>query len=160
ILGAVLASPSLQGLIDSALISGNPLGGDGCGFFSCPPRVTYNAGTITYDTPSSSLLPVPGGLQAQVTLPNVRLSVSLCGTAGGPGGTTVSIHASSINATVNFSLRLSGGLLRAGLQGPPDVTVVGVSLDGSGFCGTILDIIDAVFGIFTSTATDKIRDGI
>src|SRR5262249_30732128 len=126
ILTVVLASPTLTGLIDSGLIAANPLSNGGCGILACSPRVRYNAGPISYDTPSSALVRVPGGREAQVTLPNMRLTVTACGTTCCMGGSTIPVRATSITATVAFSLQLSGGVLGAGLQAAPAVSVNGV----------------------------------
>lgn len=143
ILHTILGSAQLRTLVDGGLGAKNPIGNGSCGIFACTPRLSYNAGTIHWDPPSSSLSLVPGGLQAQVRLPNVHLSVNACGTTCCIGGSTIGVTASSISATVSFSLQLQGGVLRAALQGTPGVTVDSIGLDGSGFCGVIIDLIQS-----------------
>jgi hypothetical protein len=141
----VISSPALKTLVNTALSKDNPLSSGGCGFFACDPTVNYNAGSLTWGQPSTSLTLIPGGLQANVTLPNVQLSVNACGTTCCIGGSTIEVTASSITATVNFSLTLSGGLVRTAVAGTPAVTVGSISLDGSGFCGFVLDLIQSFF---------------
>jgi hypothetical protein len=143
ILHTILGSAQLRTLVDSGIVALNPIGNGSCGIFACTPRLTYNGGSIQWNPPSSTLRLVPGGLQAQVTLPNVRLSVNACGTTCCIGGSTIGVTASSISATVGFSLQLQGGVLRAALQGTPSVTVDSIGLDGSGFCGFIIDLIQS-----------------
>ena len=157
ILRTILASAQLRNLVDAGLLAANPVSNGGCGVFACSPRVNYNGGTVQWNTPTSTLVLVPGGLQAQVTLPNVRLSVAACGTTCCIGGSTISVTASSISATVGFSLQLQGGVLRAALQGTPTVTVGSISLDGSGFCGLIIDLLQ---GFFTGTVRDAVRNAL
>jgi hypothetical protein len=157
ILHTILSSAQLRTLVNGGLLAANPVSNGGCGVFACSPRVNYNSGTIQWDQPASSLVLVPGGLQAQVTLPNVRLSVDACGTTCCIGGSTVSVRASSIVATIGFSLQLQGGVLRAALQGTPTVTVGTVSLDGSGFCGLIVDLLQS---FFTGTVRDAVRNAL
>jgi hypothetical protein len=156
ILHTILSSPQLRGLVDGGLVAANPVNGGGCGF-ACSPRVNYNAGTVRWDQPSSSLSLVPGGLQAHVTLPNVRLSVNACSTACCIGGSTIAVTASTITATIGFSLQLQGGVLRAALQGSPSVTVGSVSLDGSGFCGIIVNLLQS---FFTGTVRDAVHNAL
>lgn len=157
ILGVILSSAQLRGLVNDGLLAANPINDGGCGVFACSPRVTYNGGSIQWNQPSSSLSLVPGGLQAQVTLPNVRLSVNACGTFCCIGGSTISVTASSITATVAFSLQLQGGVLRAALAGTPTVAVGSVGLDGTGFCGFLIDLLE---GFFTGTVRDAVRDAL
>jgi hypothetical protein len=157
ILTVVLNSPALLGLVNDGILAANPISDGDCGVFACNPRITYNGGTIQWDAPSSTLSLVPGGLQAQVTLPNVRLVVRACGTACCIGGSTVSVRVSSIVATITFSLQLQGGVLRAALQGSPSLTVATPSLDGSGFCGLILDLLKSTF---QGKARNAIRDAL
>lgn len=157
ILLAVLSSPPLRALVDGGLLGANPVSNGGCGVFACSPRVNYNGNSIHWDQPSSTVSLVPGGLQIQVTLPNVRLSVNACGTTCCIGGSTISVTASSISATVAFSLQLQGGVLRAAVQGTPTVTVGSVGLDGSGFCGLIIDLLES---FFTGTVRDAVRDAL
>ena len=157
ILHTILASPQLRSLVDGGLVAANPVSDGGCGVFACSPRVNYNTGTVHWDPPSSTLSLVPGGLQAQITLPNVRLSVNACGTTCCIGGSTIAVTASSITATVGFSLQLQGGVLRAALLGSPSVTVGSISLDGSGFCGVIVDLLQ---GFFTGTVRDAVHNAL
>jgi hypothetical protein len=154
ILHTVLASAQLRNLVDSGLRAANPINQGDCGiFFTCTPTVNYNANTISWGQANSSLALVNGGLQASITLPNLRLKADACGTDCCPGGTTLTVTASSISATVAFSLQLQGGVLRAGLQGTPAVTVNGIGLDGTGFCGAIVDLLQSVFA-------PKVRDAV
>ncbi len=153
----VLGSNALRSLVDSALVGANPISSGSCGVFACDPTVTYNAGTITWDTPSTSLTLITGGFQAVVTLPNVKLNVSACGTTCCIGGSNITVTASSISATVNFSLQLQGGVLRAALQGSPVVTVGTVSLDGSGFCGFVLNLVQS---FFTGTVKTSVQNAL
>lgn len=157
ILRVILSSAQLRSLVDGGLVGANPINNGSCGVFACSPDVNYNSGTVHWDQPSSTLTLVPGGLQAQVTLPNVRLSVRACGTTCCIGGSTIAVTASSISATVGFSLRLQGGVLRAAVQGSPTVTVGNVGLDGSGFCGIIIDLLQ---GFFANTVKDAVRNAL
>jgi hypothetical protein len=157
ILYTILSSPQLRGLVDGGLVAANPVNGGGCGILACSPRVNYNAGTVRWDQPSSSLSLVPGGLQAQVTLPNVRLSVNACGTTCCIGGSTIAVTASAITATIGFSLQLQGGVLRAALQGSPSVAVGSISLDGSGFCGIIVNLLQS---FFTGTVRNAVHNAL
>jgi hypothetical protein len=157
ILGVILSSTQLRGLVNNGLVAANPINDGNCGVFACSPRVNYNNGTIQWDQPSSSLALVAGGLQAQVTLPNVRLSVNACGTTCCIGGSTISVRASTITATIRFNLALQGGVLRASLQGTPSVVVGSVSLNGSGFCGFLIDLLE---GFFTGTVRDSVRNAL
>jgi len=157
ILHTVLSSAQLRGLVDGGLRAANPISSGDCGVFACSPNVTYNANTIAWDQPGSSLVLVPGGLQASVTLPNVRLSVNACGTFCCIGGSTISVHTNSIAATVSFSLQLQGGVLRAALAGSPSVTVGSVSLDGSGFCGFLVNLLQS---FFTGTVKDAVHNAL
>lgn len=157
ILHTVLSSAQLRSLVDSGLRAANPISSGSCGIFACSPNVTYNANTVAWDQPSSTLALVSGGLQASVTLPNVRLSVNACGTTCCIGGSTISVRATSIAATVSFSLALQGGVLRAALVGSPSVTVGDVSLDGSGFCGFLVDLLQS---FFTGTVKDAVHNAL
>ncbi len=157
ILHTVLSSAQLRSLVDSGLTAANPISSGSCGVFACSPNVTYNANTVAWDQPASTLALVPGGLQASVTLPNVRLSVNACGTFCCIGGSTISVRATSIAATVSFSLALQGGVLRAALAGSPSVTVGDVSLDGSGFCGFLVDLLQS---FFTGTVKDAVHNAL
>jgi hypothetical protein len=87
----------------------------------------------------------------------VRLSVNACGTTCCIGGSTITVRTNRIDATVNFSLTLQGGKMRAALSGTPSVVVGDVSLDGSGFCGFIIDLIE---GFFTGTVRNAVRDAL
>jgi len=157
ILRTILGSARLRSLVNTGLVGANPISNGSCGVFACTPRINYNAATIQWDTPSSTLALIPGGLQAQITLPNVRLSVNACGTTCCIGGSTIAVRASTISATVGFSLQLQGGVLRAALQGTPTVTVGSVGLDGSGFCGVIINLLE---GFFTGTVRDAVRNAL
>jgi hypothetical protein len=157
ILHTILSSAQLRSLVDGGLLAANPINDGDCGVFACSPRVNYNAGTIRWDQPSSSLALVAGGLQATVTLPNVRLSVNACGTTCCIGGSTITVTSASITASMRFSLQLQGGVLRAALQGSPTVTVGSVSLDGSGFCGFLVNLLE---GFFTGTVKNAVHDAL
>lgn len=157
ILHTVLASPQLRSLVDGGLRNAGPISDGDCGITSCSPRVTYNANTVAWDQPSSTLALVPGGLRASITLPNVRLSVNACGTLCCIGGSTIIVRATSIAATVSFSLQLQDGVLRAALAGPPSVTVGNVSLDGSGFCGFLINLLQS---FFTGTVRNAVHDAL
>ncbi|HEX8110359.1 MAG TPA: hypothetical protein VF516_21655 [Kofleriaceae bacterium] len=157
ILHTVLSSTQLRSLVDSGLRAANPISSGRCGILACNPNVTYNANTVAWDQPSSTLALVPGGLQASVTLPNVRLSVNACGTTCCIGGSTISVRATAIAATVSFSLQLQGGVLRAGLAASPTVTVGNVSLDGSGFCGFLVNLLQS---FFTGTVKDAVHNAL
>jgi hypothetical protein len=157
ILAVILSSAQLRGLVNGGLVAANPINDGSCGVFACSPRVNYNSGTIQWDQPSSTLALVTDGLQAQVTLPNVRLSVAACGTTCCIGGSTIAVRASSITATIRFGLQLQGGVLRASLQGSPTVAVGSVSLNGSGFCGFLIDLLE---GFFTGTVRDAVRNAL
>jgi hypothetical protein len=157
ILHTVLSSTQLRTLVDGGLRAANPISSGSCGIFACSPNVTYNANTVAWDQPGSSLALVSGGLQASITLPNVRLSVNACGTTCCIGGSTISVRATSIAATVRFSLQLQGGVLRAGLASSPTVTVGNVSLDGSGFCGFLVNLLQS---FFTGTVKDAVHNAL
>jgi hypothetical protein len=157
ILFTVLSSPQLRTLVDQGLVAANPISNGGCGVFACQPRVDYNAGSINWNQPSTTLALIPGGLRATVTLPNVRLTVRACGTTCCIGGSNIQVSASSITAVVNFSLQLQGGVMRAAVQGSPSVTVGTVTLNGSGFCGFIVNLVQS---FFTGTVRDAVRDAL
>jgi hypothetical protein len=152
-----LASSALRSLVDSGLLAANPISSGSCGVFACNPRVNYNGGTISWDTPSTSLTLQSGGIHASVTLPNVRLSVNACGTTCCIGGSTITATASSIGATVDFTLQLQGGVLRAAVAGAPSVSVGSVNLSGSGFCGFLVDLLQ---GFFTGTVKNAIQNAL
>ncbi|HEV7556761.1 MAG TPA: hypothetical protein VGO00_14950 [Kofleriaceae bacterium] len=153
----VLASPALRNLVDQSLSALNPISNGGCGVFACNPRVNYNGGSLSWNTPSTSLTLIPGGLHATVTLPNVRLNVSACGTTCCIGGSNITVTASSITASVDFSLQLQGGVLRAGVAGSPSVSVGSVSLDGSGFCGFVVNLLQS---FFTGTVKNAVQNAL
>ena len=157
ILGTILSSTELRGLVDGGLRAANPVYDGSCGVFACKPDVTYNGGSVQWGQPSSTTTLVNGGLQVQVTLPNVRLSVHACSTTCCIGGSTISVTASSVSASVRFNLEVQGGVLRASVSGTPTVTVGSVGLDGSGFCGFLLDLLES---FFTGTVHDIIRDSL
>lgn len=153
----VLSSPQLRTLVDQGLVNANPISNGGCGIFACQPRVNYNAGSISWGQPSTSMALIPGGLQASVVLPNVRLTVNACGTTCCIGGSNITVTASSISATVNFALTLQGGVMRAAVSGTPTVTVGTVTLNGSGFCGFVINLLQS---FFTGTVRDAVRDAL
>ena len=157
ILQTVIRSDALRGLVDGGLQNVNPINDGSCGVFACEPDVNYNAGTLSWNTPSSSIALTNGGLQVAVTLPNVHAQVRVCGTSCCPGGSTVTLGVSQIDATVGFNLFLQNGLLRAAVQGSPNVTIGNVSVDGSGFCGFI---IEQLADIFEDAIRDAIRDAL
>ncbi|MBX3158299.1 MAG: hypothetical protein KF773_20185 [Deltaproteobacteria bacterium] len=157
ILIQVLRSTQLRTLVDGGLLGSNPISNGSCGVFACQPRVNYNGGSVNWNTPSSTLSLIPGGLRAQVTLPNVRLQVNACGTTCCIGGSNITVTSNVISATVDFSLQLQGGVLRAAVQGSPNVVVGSVNLDGSGFCGFIIDLVQ---GFFTGTVRNAVRDAL
>jgi hypothetical protein len=100
ILHTVLSSAQLRSLVDGALRAANPINQGDCGvFFTCTPTVNYNANTISWGPPISSLALVPGGLRASITLPSLRLTADACGTDCCPGGTTLTVTATSVSAT-------------------------------------------------------------
>jgi hypothetical protein len=157
ILGAVLTSDRLRQLVDQGLFAANPINDGSCGFTFSLPEVNYNQGTIQWNQPSSSVSLVPGGLETRITLPNVRLRVNACGTITCIGGSNVLVTASSITATIRFNLGLQGGVLRASLAAAPVVTVGAVDLDGDGFCGFVIDLLEF---FFENTVRDIIRDAL
>jgi len=67
------------------------------------------------------------------------------------------VTASSISASVDFSLQLQGGVLRAGVAGTPSVSVGSVNLDGSGFCGFVIDLLE---GFFTGTVKNAVQNAL
>ena len=151
----VLSSPALRNMVDQALTNANPIYDGSCGVFACRPDVNYNSGTLAWNQPSTSMSLIDNGLRASVTLPNVRLTVRACGTTCCPGGSNITVRTTQIAATVDFNLRLEGGLLRTSLAGDPQVTVGPVTLDSSGFCGFFIDLLQS---FFTGTVRDAIRD--
>jgi hypothetical protein len=151
----VLSSPALRNMVDQALVNANPINDGGCGFFACEPDVTYNAGTLAWNQPTTTLSLIDNGLRATVTLPNVRLTVRACGTTCCPGGSNITVRTTQIAATVNFNLRLEAGLIRTSLAGDPTVTVGPVTLDSSGFCGFFIDLLQ---DFFTGTVRDAVRN--
>ena len=153
----VLGSNALRSLVDQALVGANPIHSGGCGFFACEPNITYNAGTVAWDRPTTTLELQAGGLQASITLPNVRLEVSACGTTCCIGGSNITVSASSISATVDFNLTLQGGYIRTSLAGMPQVTVGTVSLNGSGFCGFL---VNALQSFFTGTVKSAVQSSL
>lgn len=157
ILQTVIRSNELRALVDGGLLGANPINDGGCGFFACNPDVNYNAGTLNWNTPSSSIALINGGLQATVTLPNVSAQVRACGTTCCPGGTTVNLSVSQIDATVNFGLFLQNGVLRAAVQGTPVIGVGNITLNGSGFCGFI---VEQLASIFEGAIRNAMRDAL
>ena len=153
----VLSSSALRTLVDQALVAANPINDGSCGIFACTPDVNYNSGSIAWDQPSTSLSLIPGGLRANVTLPNVRLNVSACGTTCCIGGSNIKVTADSITATVDFSLTLQGGRVRTAVTGTPTVTVGTVTLNGSGFCGFIINLVQS---FFTGTVKNAVQSSL
>ena len=141
-----------------ALTSANPISSGGCGIFSCQPNVNYNAGSIAWDQPTTTLALIPGGLRATVKLPNVRLN-----------GQRVRHHVlhrrlehhrsprDSITAQVDFSLSLQGGLCAPRSRASPTVTVGNVTLNGSGFCGFIINLVQS---FFTGTVKNAVQSSL
>lgn len=157
ILFSILSSPALRSLVNQGLVDANPISDGSCGVFACTPRVNYNSGSLTWGQPTTSLSLVPGGLAATVTLPNVELRVSACGTTCCIGGSNITVRATQITASVNFGLTLQGGVLRASVAGDPVVTVGDVTLNGSGFCGILIDLLE---GFFADTVRGAVRDAL
>jgi hypothetical protein len=153
----VLKSDALRQLVDAALVAANPINNGGCGIFACNPDVNYNQGSIAWDTPSTSLTLIPGGLRANVYLPNVRLGVRACGTTCCIGGSNITVTASFISAQVDFGLTLQGGLVRTAVVGTPQVTVGSVNLNGSGFCGFIINLVQS---FFTGTVKNAVQSSL
>jgi hypothetical protein len=157
LLHTVLGSDQLRALVDDGIAS-RPIPGGDCGlFFKCRPRVTYTPGSIQWGAASSTLTLVDGGLRAQITLPSVELRVAACQTTCCLGGSNIRLTADSVTATVAFSLSLEGGVLRAALQGEPNVVVGNTDLDASGFCGVLIDLLKV---FFTGTVHDAIHDAL
>jgi hypothetical protein len=157
ILFAILSSPALRALVNQGLVDANPISDGSCGVFACTPRVTYNSGSLSWGQPTTSLSLISGGLAATVTLPDVELRVSACGTTCCIGGSNITVRATQITASVNFGLTLQGGVLRASVSGQPVVSVGAVTLNGSGFCGILIDLLE---GFFADTVRDAVRDAL
>jgi hypothetical protein len=153
----VMSSDQLRQMVDTALSNANPINSGGCGIFACNPNVNYNAGSLAWDQPTTTLTLINGGLRAYIYLPNVRLTVRACGTTCCIGGSTIQVTASYISATVDFSLTLSGGKIRTSLAGAPTVTVGSVNLNGSGFCGFVINLIQ---GFFTGTVKNAVQSSL
>lgn len=153
----VLSSGALRTLVDQSLSASNPIYDGSCGVFACKPDVTYNAGTLAWDQPTTTLKLIDGGLRATVYLPNVRLNVHACGTTCCIGGSNIQVTASFISAQVDFSLTLQGGFVRTALAGTPVVTVGTVDLSGSGFCGFLIDLIKS---FFTGTVKNAVQNSL
>lgn len=153
----VLRSDALRQLVDQALVAVNPINDGSCGVFACNPDVNYNQGSLAWDTPSTSLSLIPGGLRATVYLPNVRLGVRACGTTCCIGGSNITVTASYISAQVDFSLSLQGGLVRTAVVGTPQVNVGSVNLNGSGFCGFIINLVQS---FFTGTVKNAVQSSL
>ena len=137
----VLKSDALRQLVDQALVAANPINDGSCGVFACEPDVNYNQGTLGWGTPTTTLSLIPGGLRATVYLPNVHLNVRACGTTCCIGGSTSACRRASSARPSISACTLQGGLVRTALKGTPTVTVGTVSLNGSGFCGFIVDLL-------------------
>jgi len=158
ILQTVIRSNELLTIVDDGLKSSNPINDGGCGFFACEPDINYTGGSIGWNTPSSTMSLITNGLRVAVHLPTVKARVSVCGTTCCPGGTNVDINVTAIDATIDFTLAIQSGVLRATLNsGSPVVTIGTVSLNGSGFCGFIVENLD---GIFQSTLQGVIDDAL
>lgn len=153
----ILGSDQIRKMVNDGLVAANPINDGGCGIWACEPDVTYNDGSISWDRPTSQLSLISGGLRARVTFRNVELSVRACGTTCCIGGSTIVVSVSSITATVDFSLTLQGGRLRTAVSGTPTVTVGTVALEGSGFCGFLIDLIES---FVTDTVREAIRDAL
>jgi hypothetical protein len=153
----VMSSSALRALVDQALLAANPINSGGCGIFACTPRINYNSGSLAWDQPTTQLSLIPGGLEASITLPNVQLTVNACSTTCCIGGSTIAVTASSISATVDFTMQLQGGAIRTALAGPPQVTVGSVHLGGSGFCGLIVDLVQS---FFTGTVRTAVQNSL
>jgi len=153
----VLSSGALRTLVDQALVAANPISSGGCGIFSCQPNVNYNGGSIAWDQPTTTLSLISGGLRATVYLPNVRLNVSACGTTCCIGGSNIQVTATYISAQVDFSLSLQGGVVRTAVSGSPTVTVGNVTLNGSGFCGFIINLVQS---FFTGTVKNAVQSSL
>jgi hypothetical protein len=157
ILFAILSSPALRALVDQGLVDANPISDGSCGVFACTPRVNYNGGSLSWGQPTTSLSLVSGGLAATVTLPSVELRVNACGTTCCIGGSNITVRATQITAAVTFGLSLQGGVLRASVSGDPVVNVGAVTLNGSGFCGFLIDLLE---GFFADTVRETVRDAL
>ena len=157
ILFVILNSPQLKTLVNNGLVAANPINNGDCGFFACEPDVSYVNNTINWNAAPTTVSLRSGGLRVSVTLPNVRLTASACGTFCCPGGTTIKIIANPITATIDFNLTLVNGVMRASVAGAPSVTVGSISLDGSGFCGAILDLIE---GLVTGPVRTAVRNAL
>lgn len=153
----VLKSDALRQLVDQALSNANPINNGGCGVFACNPDVNYNAGSLGWDTPTTTMTLINGGFRAYVHLPNVHLTVRACGTTCCIGGSTIQVTASYIDATVDFGLTLQGGVVRTAVLGTPNVTVGSVNLNGSGFCGFIINLVQS---FFTGTVKNAVQNAL
>ena len=153
----VLGSSALRTLVDQALVAANPIHSGGCGVFACNPTINYNAGSVAWDRPTTQLALRSGGLEASITMPNVRLGVSACGTTCCIGGSNITVSASSISAVVDFNLTLQGGKIRTSLSGTPQVNVGNVTLNGSGFCGFIVNTLQS---FFTGTVKNAVQSSL
>jgi hypothetical protein len=157
ILFVILNSNEIKTLVNNGLVSANPVNDGSCGVFACNPDVNYINNTISWNTANTFVQLRPGGLTVTVTLPNVRLRASACGTTCCIGGSTVTIVANPITAAIDFNLTLVNGVMRASVNGNPNVTVGAVSLDGSGFCGFLLDIIE---GLVTGPVRTAVQNAL
>jgi hypothetical protein len=155
ILRVILNSSALRTMVDQGLPG--TINSGGCGFFACNPTVTYERGSLSWGAVTSALTLINGGLRAQITIPNVRLKVYACGTSCCIGGSIITATASTVSATIDFGLALQNGVLRASVASTPTVTVGGVSLDGSGFCGFLINLIQS---FFENTLRNAIRDAL
>jgi hypothetical protein len=67
------------------------------------------------------------------------------------------VSIADVGGTVTFRIFLQNGVLRAEVQGLPTVVVGSVSLNGSGFCGFIVNMAQS---FFENTVRDAIRDAL
>ncbi|MFW6051066.1 MAG: hypothetical protein ACODAU_07820 [Myxococcota bacterium] len=153
---AAMNSQALKDLVDAGIREQNPINDGGCGLIACNPDVDYTGG-LDWGDVDSSLQLIPSGLRVDIVLPDVEANVEACGTTCCIGGSNITVTADSVEATVDLSLELQDGLLRAGVQGDPSVSVNGVGLDGSGFCGFLIDLLE---GWISGTVRDAVRDAL
>ncbi len=154
VLHLVLSSDALIDMVDDGITAANPVN-DGNW---CEPDVTYESGSISWDPPSVSSELIDDGLRVTVELSDVELTVDGSGTVCCWFGTTVDVTADVIEATVDFDLGLdSGGVLRAGVQGEPSISVGDVSLSASGLCGFLVNLLE---GFFSGTVADAVQDAL
>jgi hypothetical protein len=83
--------------------------------------------------------------------------VNACGTTCCIGGSTIVVTADTITATADFNLTLQGGVIRTSLAAQPQVTVGTVSLNGTGFCGIIVGLLQT---FFTGTVKSAVQNAL